>query len=174
MTRKAGPAGSGEPRGRGAGDRTGPAEALEQLRSAILQRLDQLDALARDQADRLGQSPGDRERLLRERVATLEASHSRLQSELKRREQEWADLLHEIEDDRRLLTEAWERLERERIEAAQADAAPSARDRATPQVSAAGTRLVPEADDTVARAILWQFQALKDDVRNNANGKTNR
>lgn len=154
--------------------RAEPADELERFRDAMSRRLDTLEQLAREQCERLGQGTSERERVLRERVAHLEASHSRLQNELKRREQEWNDTVGDLENDRKLLAEAWERLERERIDGpdAQADPGPAPRARTQnpagpPAASPAGV-LAPEGDDSITRAILWQFQALKDDVRKNA------
>jgi hypothetical protein len=149
-------------------------DALDRLRDVFLNRLEKLEALAAEQAARPDQSPSEREQALRERVAALEASQARLQSELKRREKEWLESLQQIEDDRRLLTEAWERLERERVEAQPASrhGAPGS---GGPAVVPAGvaTYQPPAAgssDLMVTREILKQFQALRGDVRRNASG----
>jgi hypothetical protein len=182
---------SGEPtapRQRRGGARPDPAalcEGLDRLRDALLQRLDRIEALAAEQAALLDRDPSERERALRERVALLEASQARLQAEVKRREQEWQAVLQEVEDDRRLLAEAWERVERERVEAPHGDsaiappraAAPTAHAAvAAPAAAVAAHRPPPgdPASDSVTRAILWQFQALKNDVRRNAKGQNGR
>lgn len=160
-------------------------EGLDRLRDALLQRLEQIEALAAEQTARLQAGMPDRERALRERVTLLEASQARLQAEVKRREQEWQDLIREMESDRELLTAAWERLEREEIEAA---ARSATRPMATASTAKGATTIPTGSDpraaaperppsvakldpnDSVTRDILLQFQALKNDVRRSAKG----
>jgi hypothetical protein len=150
---------------------------LEKLRDALLHRLEQIEALAVEQARMSGATPSEREAVLRERLSTLEASHARLQAESRRREQEWQEFLEQLESDRRLLAEAWERLEQEQTSAAPAAAAQAP---PTSRISPAGAPhpAVPQAEkeeqegeDPVAKAILKQFQALQGDVRRNAKGR---
>jgi hypothetical protein len=175
------------PRAVGGGAATAPLlEGLDRLRDALLQRLEQIEALAAEQTARLQAGTPDRERALRERVTLLEASQARLQAEVKRREQEWQDLIQEMGSDRELLTAAWERLEREEIDAAARSAtrpnatAPTAKGATTtptggdpraaaPDRPASVAKLDP--NDSVTRDILLQFQTLKNDVRRSAKGK---
>ena len=113
-------------------------------------------------------------RRLRERVLALEAAQARLQSELRRREQEWHDAVQQLEDDRRLLTEAWERLEHERVDAPAPPQAAGPRDTVSRvEHATAAVHRQPDplaGDDSVTREILRQFQALRGDVRRTANG----
>jgi hypothetical protein len=150
------------------------ADALDRLRDAFLNRLDKLEDLAAEQAARLDQSSSEREQTLRERIAVLEASQARLQAELKRREQEWLDSLRQIEDDRHLLAEAWERLERERVDVAPESRHGAATNGGSAVVPGAAATFQPPAagvgDIMVTREILKQFQALRGDVRRNASG----
>jgi hypothetical protein len=154
-------------------------QSLERLRDSLLQRIERIEAIAIEQAALLDQKSSDRERVLRERVAVLETSQSRLQAESKRREQEWQATLEQLEDDRRLLAEAWQRIEHERLEApaphpqvqrlvAGDPGAPQPAAPVRPAAESARPAAGGDGDDPVARAILWQFQALKSDVRRNA------
>ncbi|MFO0907588.1 MAG: hypothetical protein U0794_04370 [Isosphaeraceae bacterium] len=166
-----------EPRTRRAG-RTDPAslvEGLERLRDSIFLRLEQLEALVEENAALAGLDPSDREQALRERVALLEAAQARLMAEVKRREQEWQELLTQLEDDRRLLAEAWEKVERAQLEVQPATPAQPVR----PVPMAVGEHAAPQGyrppvstppDDLTTREILRQFQALKNDVRRSAGG----
>lgn len=156
-----------------------PAEALKRLRDALLRRLESIEALAAEQAELLDRDGSDRERLLRERIAVLEASQARLQAESRRREQEWQDALRDLEADRKLLAEAWERLEQlqTRYEPRTHVDAPAPTVPPPPVVTPTP---LPEptpgddGDDPVTRAILRQFQVLSNDVRRNAKGKGGR
>jgi hypothetical protein len=97
-------------------------------------------------------------------------------AEAKRREQEWQSVMKEIEADRRLLAEAWDNVERERIAGpanptSQQPAGPDAPLATLPETpEPAPTRPRPpgDPDDHVTQSILWQFRTLKSDVRRNA------
>ena len=153
------------------------ARGLERLRDTLLQRLEQLDELAAEQADMLDRDSSQRESELRDRLSALEAAHARVLAETRRREQEWQEVLRQLETDRRLLAEAWDRLEQ-----TQAQYEPRADPPERPAVaSPPGGTLGPsvrsaedEPDDIVTRAILRQFQALSNDVRRNAGGRGRR
>lgn len=144
--------------------------ALDRLQDLLVRRLERLAELAAEWSEQAGFTPSEREEALRERVVALEASQARLQAELRRREQEWRDLLDSLEDDRRLLADAWERLEREQTTERPPPASRPASAVPTPEhVATAVHRPAPGlADDHVAREVLRQFQALKADVRRNA------
>jgi DNA repair exonuclease SbcCD ATPase subunit len=156
-----------------------PLGDLERLRDRIQERLDQVEALARE---RLGSLPPrvetpEQEGALLRRIAELEEAGERLRTQADRREQEWHDAVERLEEDRRLLADAWDRLERERIEghveATVARASPP-----TPADPPAAPRLLSATsgtpDDSVTQAILQQFQVLRADVRRTANRKTAR
>jgi hypothetical protein len=154
-------------------------QGLERLRECFEQRLVRLEALARERVAQPAPVPfPDRTELelqLQQRIAEIEEAQLRLRTQAERREQEWRAALEQIEGDRALLAEAWEQLERERVEA---PAAPASQ---APRRAPAGTterglttpvRSRPEpaeaANDHVAHTILQQFQALRNDVRRNA------
>lgn len=169
-------------------------EGLDRLQETLIRRLDGLERLVVEQDEFYQMKPSERERLLREKISSLEASLARLQAENKRREQEWQTFLEQLEEDRRLLADAWSRLERAQIEAATATPErtpmvsgssprqPSAPHEATPAptpgagVGAAATRAAPldPATDPVAQSILRQFQTMQNDVRRNAKERPRR
>lgn len=145
------------------------AQGLDRLRDAVLARLAEIESMALDLTALLGRDSSERETAFRERAAALEATLARLQAESKRKEQEWQAVLEKLDQDRVLLAEAWDRLEREQVEA------PIPPIAAQP-INGAAARLAPTdlGDDPVTRAVLWQFQALKSDVRRNAKGRNGR
>lgn len=153
-------------------------EGLERLRECFEQRLGRLEALACDRASRPVAATSDLEQDLVRRIAEHEEAQARLGAQADRREQEWRASLEQIEGDRRLLAEAWERLERERIEgtttatAATTAAQDQGRSAANERARAAPVRPRPDqadpANDSVTHAILQQFHALRNDVRRNA------
>ncbi len=144
---------------------------MERLRDTLLDRLDAIEALALELANELDSESSDRERALRDRVAVLEASLARTQAEYHRRAGEWEEEMSKLENDRRLLAEAWERWEQLQIQA-DPRADPRLPPSATPAVLPAHT--VPahathdDPNDPVTRAMLRQFQKLAGDVRRNA------
>jgi hypothetical protein len=148
-------------------------QSLDRIRDVVLSRLEKIESMALEQKPLVGQETSDRERALQERVARLEATLARLQAESRRKEQEWEEVLEKLESDRMLLTEAWDRLERQQIEAPPA-AATAVTARAPVASTSARLATSEEGDDPVTRAVLWQFQALKSDVRRNAKGRSRR
>jgi hypothetical protein len=112
---------------RGAEPRSRPATAhsahsaliqsLQGLRERVLERLDSLETLARQRsasAPVAGEIEG-LERALELKLADLEETERRLSAQAERQEKDWSASLTQLEADRRLLAEAWERVERERI-----------------------------------------------------------
>jgi hypothetical protein len=168
-TRQAGPPGPRPQRP----DPQGLLLGLEQLRSSLRQRLDSIEALALERPEFAPADPTEREQVLRRRVAELEERLARLSVEAKRREQEHQAAMEQLEADRRLIAEAWERLELERT-GFLAPAAPAAR-QAAPAAAPPAPVLRPTVDaagnDAVANSILKQFQALRSDVRKNGSGR---
>lgn len=143
------------------------AAGLERIRACVHRWLDQIEG----QMDRALTSPAaaaeDLDRARRE----LEEQREAMRAESERREREWQEKLEALEHDRRLLVEAWDRLERERLSASPvAPARPShdtpASDHAPPpaRVAAPGS----EQDNSVDRTILRQFEILRQDVRRKA------
>ncbi len=186
--------------GRGPSLRPSPSDApidpnlilarLEQIRQGFHRGLDRIESLARE---RLSASNGESEGLgsFGHSAAwrqELEEVRAQLQAEADRWEQERDAQVEAIEHDRQLLAEAWERLEREQIEAAAS--ASRAPPRGTTQNSQATTsRLSPPTpptatttptprttsnpnseDSAVSQAILRQFEMLRRDVRRNGGG----
>jgi hypothetical protein len=154
---------------------------LQWLREWVLERLDSLETLARQRsasAHAAGEVAG-LERTLELKRADLEVTERRLCAQAERQEKEWSALLTQLEADRRLLAEAWERVERERIESLSAsEPHPPGQG---PQRGATATlphaaSLVPvrsaaadsDPNHPVAQAVLRQFQTLGSDVRRNA------
>jgi len=174
-----GDSGNSRPKpGAGRPDPTALAQTLERLREELLQRLAVVESVAMEHVALSGYDPSEREQILRERASTLEASLSRIQAELKRRELEWEEQLESLQHDRKLITQAWERLEEEQIQAG-TPASVSPREAPPPDRAAttSATYRPPtpdESNDQVTKAILKQFQALQGDVRRNAKGRTTR
>lgn len=162
--------------------RTAPAAAIEdlhRLRQWILERLDAIEALA---LRRPGPTAGSaelaaRERMLRQKEAELDEARLQLRAEAERQAREWAEALEQLDADRRALADAWERLERERIEGLGASEGRLPRQARTfgPAAAATGAAapaaIDPEPDNPVARAILRQFEELGRDVRSAADAR---
>jgi hypothetical protein len=149
-------------------------QGLERLRECVEQRLSRLETMARE---RLAQPVLDRSELelkLERQLGEVEEAQLRVRAHAERREQEWRSALEQLEGDRALLAEAWERLERERLEGP--DAAPQPARRAGAASAERGPKpparprvdVADAGNDHVAHAVLKQFQALRDDVRRNA------
>ncbi len=168
-------------------------QGLEQLRDHIAERLERLETMALDRANHASAGPANElERRLQQRISEYEQAQSRLAAQAQQYEQDWSAALEQLAADRKLLAEAWERLEHERIEtmaasqaghgngrhglgpgssvtvAVPANGRPAASERPahpTPHAS-------PEHDDPIgndiAHSILKQFHALREDVRRNA------
>jgi hypothetical protein len=145
------------------------AQALERIREFVRQRLDRIEALARERLERTPAADAGRESEYRKRIAELEAERARMGRELERFEDEHRVSVHELDHDRKLLAEAWERLEREQVEltaSAHTQAKAGGADRLNPSNQRAPTVL--NNDSAIEEAILKQFQALRRDVRQNA------
>jgi DNA repair exonuclease SbcCD ATPase subunit len=148
---------------------------LERLRERVEQRLVRLEAVAVERAVAPAHDPSELEQKLQRRIADIEEAKVQLRAAAERREQEWQTAFEQLEGDRKLLAEAWDRLERERIETvpttqglapgrlpmAGREAAPLERPRPRPEMA-------DPAHDSVTLAILQQFQTLRSDVRRNA------
>jgi DNA repair exonuclease SbcCD ATPase subunit len=150
-------------------------QGLERLREIIEQRLARLESVARER-ERAVPPVLDRSELeqkLQQQIASYEEAQLRLRAQAERREQEWRTSLEQLERDRQLLADAWERLEHERIAGeAPAEGPASSRPRTAERASTPQPRPRPEvadpANDSVTLGILKQFQALRNDVRRNS------
>jgi hypothetical protein len=161
-------------------------QRLEWLRQQALQRLDSIETLARQ---RSASEPAETEsaalkRTLEQKLADLEETEHRLHAQAEGREKEWKAALAQLEADRRLLAEAWERLERERIDEfgaseqdprlrAQAHGdGPQKRAPAAPPPEGA-LAIASAPNQSAAQAILRQYETLCSDVRRNAKNRRN-
>jgi hypothetical protein len=146
---------------------------LERLRECVEQRLKSLEMAARRHAATTPREPSQLERELHQRIAEHDEAQVRSRMQTERREHEWRVALEQLEGDRKLLADAWERLERERLEAiatAQtqgASRAPVLEHGAVVPVRA-GPEAIDQGNDVLSQAVLKQFQALRNDVRRNA------
>jgi hypothetical protein len=160
-------------------------ESLQSLRERVLERLDSLETLARERsasAPAAGASAG-LEQTLELKLAELAETERRLHDQAERHEKEWSASLIQLESDRRLLAEAWERVERERIAYSSASephhhsraqgqgpqkGAPATIPHAGALIAARSAAADSDSNHPVAQAILRQFQTLCSDVRRNA------
>lgn len=145
------------------------AASLERIRACVHRWLDriegELDGILAPPTAAVGVAAEELDRARRE----LEERGEAMRAEAERREREWREKLEALEHDRRLLGEAWDRLERERLSAA-APARPPA-DPPVAERAAPATRVAPagdDRDDAVDRTILRQFEILRQDVRRKA------
>ena len=148
---------------------------LEELRSSVLRRLESIEALARCCSGVPSVEITRTEQMLKQRIDELELERSRARSEPDSEEPSSKQLLTQLENDRKLLAEAWERLERERIDAIAAgsvarSALPARHPHPAEGLAMHGSpaqRLTatPETANPVAESILRQFQTLCSDVR---------
>ncbi len=161
---------------------------LEWLRQRVLERLGALESIARQRTATTTAAGGITalERTLQQRQAELEEARRQVRAEAERQEKEWSASLTQLEADRRLLAEAWERLERQRIEGLGASERHShshsqvqGQPRGASAVILDAAALAPARsaaadsgpDNPIAQAILRQFQALARDVRCNAEAR---
>jgi hypothetical protein len=153
---------------------------LQELRDCVLQRLDSIESLARRRSGGPSVEITRLEETLERKIAELEHERGRLRADVENEESTWRRLLAELESDRQLLAEAWERLERERIDAGGSGHAPAAHAPRTPASSVTHTPPPPtprvpagaDAVNPVAETILRQFQTLCGDVRRTAHARS--
>jgi hypothetical protein len=148
---------------------------LEELRTCVLRRLESIEELARRCSGDSAVEISRTEQMLKQRIAELELESNRARSELFGEEPGGKQSLTQLENDRHLLAEAWERLERERIDALMAGSvarqAPPAHHphpadgHATHAMPTPRPMVSIEPANPVAESILRQFQTLCKDVR---------
>jgi hypothetical protein len=150
-------------------DRMQCVRDLEDLRDCVLRRLGQIEELARrpgipsEEIARL-------ERALEERIKELDVERVRLRSHAEQEHLSVKQVMVDLEKDKILLTNAWERLERERIDGGAArqpaGSSPRPAEPATPHVAPASHgALGGDTGNPVAETMLRQFQTLCNDVR---------
>jgi hypothetical protein len=141
--------------------------ALEEIRRTLHGRLDALETLARTRA----RNPnGETEDRLKQQVAELQRQCNQLRGEAERMRQAQHTSLEQLEHDRLLLAEAWDRLEQERLKCAQPHREERRKAAANPSAPQAPiSSVAPSSDDPVIQAVLRQFQTLQRDVRRASN-----
>jgi hypothetical protein len=169
-------------------DQAAQIAELEQLREHLMERLDAIETLAQTATAPApaGDESAELAQAREQRIAELEETERRLRAQAEQKETEWKISLAQLEADRRLLAEAWERVEQERIKVqsgsdlhppvhSQRRYSPKGRSVAYAHAGAA----VPvrsagsdsDRDNPVTQAILRQFQTLCSDVRRSAEGR---
>jgi hypothetical protein len=153
-------------------------QSLEELRARVHRQLDALETLAHARAQHGSSALSEREEQLQQRAIELEHAHMHMKNEAERWERERRTMLEQIEHDRRVLAEAWERLEREQVKnfAVPAAASPPATLPSPPLPTTyvgptpwpATLSSAPGRDHPVTEEVLRQFQSLRRDVRRNA------
>jgi len=161
---------------------------LEWVRELVLERLNSIETLARERPASAppGREIAELEDAFKKKSDELDETRRRLQEQAEQEKQDWNASLSLLEDDRRLLAAAWERVEQERIDSMSVPQENPARhsqgqDRQTTTstglphaalsipIRSAGSDSDP--CNPVAQAILRQFQTLCRDVRQSARGR---
>jgi hypothetical protein len=144
------------------------AAELERIRASVHRWIGYIE-------QHLPETSGDviskREQQLALATEKLERDRRALQADIDRREEEWDTRLEAIERDRLLLAEAWERLESDQLALAGSSRAAS---HAAPPAPVAPSRIETSRSDSetaVSRAILRQFETLRQDVRTQAGAR---
>ncbi len=153
------------------------AHDLEALRDSVLLRLETIEDLARRRSGNWAAEIDRLEQALKERTDELEQERSHYSANTNGDELSWRRMLSRLESDRKLLTEAWERLERERIDTVSAGATVrgsaqvhhsrggESQPAQSPQAQRTAAAATVETGNPVAETILRQFQTLCQDVR---------
>jgi hypothetical protein len=161
---------------------------LERLRELVLERLSSIETLARERSESVMPAPelSALEESFKKKSAEFEEARRQLQAQAEQEKHEWIASLTQLEDDRRLLAEAWERVDQERIDAVSAPQEHSSVHSPRPHSPAPVSTAVPstgatipirsagadsDAYNPVAQAILQQFQTLCSDVRQSAHAR---
>jgi hypothetical protein len=158
---------------------------LVRFRQFVLERLTTIEQLAVKRAAS-GSGATDRaamEEALQKRSDELEAIRRELEDQAEREKRDWNASVAQIEEDRSLLAEAWERVEQARIETLSTprtnhslhSPGPNPQTPGSPAWSRAGAsapirpnKTESNADNPIDQSIQLQFQTLYDDVRQSA------
>ncbi|HEV3165236.1 MAG TPA: hypothetical protein VGZ22_14515 [Isosphaeraceae bacterium] len=145
-------------------------QRLEHLRTQVHQRLDAIENLVRERTRRGSNDIRAQSDPLTQRAQDLQRAESRLRTEAERWKQERKASVDQLERDRLLLAQAWERLERERVQQAmrppaepQPQPIPARQAGILPMPSADASRTDPGLEEEMLR----QFQSVRRDVRRN-------
>ncbi len=154
---------------------SGLIQNLVELRDCVLRRLESIEELARHCSGAPSVEITRTEQMLRQRIEQLEQERYRSLADLVSADPNDKQLLTQLEKDRQLLAEAWERLERERIDAIAAGSAarpavPAHHPHPAEGISMHGSpaprpTAAAETANPVTESILRQFQTLCSDVR---------
>jgi hypothetical protein len=142
-------------------------QGLEHVRERFHRQVDALEAQLRDRAQRQERIFQEREEQLEQKAIEVEHTRLQLQVEAERWVHEREAMIEQIEHDRRLLAEAWDRVERVQVKSAptrgQELLRPAVLDpgAAEPAPSASGAAF----PQPVLEEVLWQFQSVRRDVR---------
>jgi hypothetical protein len=151
----------------------------------VLERLNSIETLAQARltSEQATVESTGLKRALERKLADLEESERLFQAEVERKEKEWRVALTQLEEDRRLLAEAWERLERERIDGFGAsDPHPFAHVQGDGPRKGAQAASIPAGtlasvasakNQPATQEILRQYQTHCSDVRRNAEKRRN-
>jgi hypothetical protein len=160
-------------------------QRLQRLRERVMERLDALEILAREQftcgsAERDGTNLA---RTLELKRAELEEAERQICARAERQEKDWSAALSKLEADRQLLADAWDRVERERVAHSGAPEthdrccyqglgrqkrAPVGRPHANALVEPRSGTAESASGDPVPQPVLRQYETLCSDVRRNA------
>ncbi len=155
------------------------------LRELVLARLTSIETLAATRPA-FARELTVLEKSFRMRSDEVEEARRRLQEQAEREKRDWSASLSQLEEDRRLLAEAWERVEQARIESpsephsnpslhSQGQGPQTAGANGQPRSVASSPIRSAEADsephNPVNQAILQQFQLLCSDARHSAKGR---
>jgi hypothetical protein len=161
---------------------------LERLRALVSERLSSIEILIRENSAGAlsAREVAAREESIGKKSAELEEARRMLQVQAERERQDWITAMSQLENDRQLLAEAWERVEEERIDSqCPRHASLAHQSHLSTHLTAVPTGLptkgatIPvrtgsvESDsyNPVAQDILRQFQTLRSDVRQSAMGR---
>jgi hypothetical protein len=161
---------------------------LERLRELVLKRLSSIEMLAREHlASALpAREMVELEDSFKKKSAELEETRRLLQVQADQAREDWLAAMSKLEDDRRLLAEAWERVETERIDSLNARQASQSLNSPIDNPRTAGSTGLPtksasipirsagplaDSCNPVTEEILRQFQTLCSDVRQSAVGR---
>jgi hypothetical protein len=142
---------------------------LEQVRARVHRGLDRIEALTRQRPAADTGADLDRRR------SELDQARAQFEAEARNWEKARKNQLEELERDRRLLAEAWERLEREQVEGPAPPAPPVAASGSSilravgPAAPVARTTSAEESP--ITQAVLRQFESLRRDVRRSAESR---
>jgi|SRR5579864_2223626 len=144
-------------------------EGLERVRQQIHEQLSAIDQEVRSRAN---WHQTETEPALKRRIGELERLVGKLQTEDAGQERERGTMLEQLEHDRDLLAEAWQRVEREQIKLEAASRAATRKSSSRlPAHQTEPSAFSADLEDLVSTNVLRQFESLQRDVRRNAKSR---